>query len=145
MRFQMPEPFPVVYGNLNLTGLEHTLQWIAQQPFRPLDLLLWGANSTTYLRSFSVGLSEQIATPGLVLQVLREPWFPVESLSGGWQDGLHELGKLRDLLDGVRLSSHLQLRVNPGLVFETLSPGVRMRLQLTGPLQHAIVYGVSID
>jgi hypothetical protein len=134
-----------VYGNLNLKGTEHKLQWMAQRPFRPFDLLLWGADSTTYLRSFAVGLMEQIAMPGPVLQVLREPWFPVESLSGGWQDGLHEPGELRDLLDGVRLSGHLKLRVNPGLVFATASPGVVMRLHLTGPLQHAIVYGVSVD
>jgi hypothetical protein len=139
------DPYPVVYGNLNLKGSDHMLSWMAQRPFRPSDLLLWGTDSTTYVRSFTIGLSEQIAQPFPFHLVLRAPWFPVESLSGPWQDGLHNPGELRDLLDGVRLTGILKVRVNPILTFETASPGVRMRLHITGALQHAIVYGHSVD
>lgn len=142
----MPEPFPIVYGKLNLKGTDHTFQWMAQQPFRPLDLLLWGTDSTTMVRSFTVGLSEQIAHPFFFDDVLRAPWFPVESLAPAREVGMYEIGPLRDLLDGVKLASDLTLRVNPALgPFKTASPGVFLRLRITGALQHAIVYGLSVD
>ncbi len=147
MRAQMPEPFPVVYGNLNLKGSDHQLRWLTQRPFRPVDLLLWGTDSTTYVRSFTIGLREQIVEPFPFLAVLREPWFPVDALTDGLprDAGLREIGELRDLLDGVRLAGELKLRVNPSLVFETANAGTQLRLNITGALQHAIVYGVSVD
>jgi hypothetical protein len=143
------DPFPVVYGNLNLEppppdrGQLLSLLWLVTMPFRPLDLLLWGTNSTTYLRSFTVGLVEQIAQPFPFLAALREPWFPVETIT----DGLAI--DSRNLLDGARVGTKatraLKLSVNPSLTFQTAAPGQHMRLVIAGAVKHAIVYGISVD
>jgi hypothetical protein len=138
------DPFPCAFGNLNITpGADLlTLHWLTQRPFRPQDLLLWGTDSTTYVRSFSVGegeQAEQIVQPFPFHMVLREPPFGVLDLLGHQSSAVSNF-----LVDGVMLDRALRVRVNPTLVFKTANVGERLRLVLSGAVRDVLVYGVSV-
>lgn len=135
--------YPTVYGSLQLgAGYDHNLSWQVQQPFRPEALVLFGATLKTWVHSFRVGFNEQIVEPFPFLHLFSRPTFTLADLLESCVEPLPD-GVAMRRLEGVRLKARPQLAVWPPM--HTASPGMFLTLKVRGPLDHAVVYGVSVD
>ncbi len=135
--FVRPADVQCVYGRLHLSGEKHELSWTLDRPFRPLDLFLWGQTNETVLHRFVVGADSQFIGSFVVPSLLKEPFDLPAFLA------FLEEAPENDRLIGVRLKQPIH-RVNDGFIYSTASTGQQMCLELEGPIEHVVVFGVSV-
>lgn len=147
------DPFQQIFGQLHCKGEVDKplhLRWTVQNPFRPIDLLLFGAKhgfpsgvGGTWVHSFKVGITEQIVQPFPFLQVFREPNYSIEDL-------LKHLPPTTtppvEYFEGLKLE-HKVLRANehPSMTLQTASPGQWLSLHLEGPIEHVVILGLGVE
>lgn len=147
------DPFQQIFGQLNCKGEVDKplhLRWTVQNPFRPVDLLLFGAKhgfpsgiGGTWLRSFKVGITEQIVEPFPFLHIFKAPNFSVADL-------LAHLPATTlppvEYFEGLKLE-HRLLRPNehPSMTLQTASPGQTLQLQIDGPIEHVVILGLGVE
>jgi hypothetical protein len=142
-----PDPHQEVFAQLHMERLvphagKITVQWMVQKPFRPQDLLVFGASVSTWLHSVRVATLEQVVRPFPLMQVLDTPNYSMEDLLS-WVEGEPQ----RDRLEHARLKQQIH-RTNSGAAVDNLrtaSPGQFLQLTLSGPVEHVAVLGLSID
>jgi hypothetical protein len=137
-----PEPHQEIFARLHCAcdTAQFHISWQVQRPFRPIDLLLFGATHQTWLHSLRVCGKEQVSKPFPFLHVMHAPNYPLSELLGNLEQeppGNHfEHGVLRSK---VQLTNE-----NPELRCITAAPGQILELGLSGPIEHVAILGLSL-
>ncbi len=141
-----PRVFQELFGQINLKPLqkaeERILKWTVHRPFRPTDFLFFGVTQSTWLNGFRVGFSEQIVEPCPFLHVFGRPNYSLHDLLEQLEPAGADAAQ-QNHFEHARLQRELRPTNIP--VLKTAEPGQELRLRVSGPIDHCIICGISVD
>jgi hypothetical protein len=142
------EPHQEICGQLHcqqhrMTNSLNT-QWLLTKPWRPIDILLFGATHETWLHSFKIGITEQIVKPFPFLHVMHSPNYTLEDLLLHLEPSTADSVR-QDNFSHARLAKPVFRTNNRALHFQTAKVGTYMQMRISGAVEHVVVLGIAVD